>query len=225
MNRLCVLAKHWQPGQVKTRLARAVGADRAAHLQRGFVAATLARFADAADDCLLAISPGERRDEFAALAGPRWRIVAQGAGDLGTRMRRLLDEAWREGAERAVLVGSDSPTLPVSTLREAFARLREAPVVLGPAADGGYHLIGAAGRTPPVFEGVAWSTADVCRQTRELLARQGIAWSELPEWHDVDEPADLERLAAELRAAEADPVLAALRTLVDEVLAAAGTLK
>jgi glycosyltransferase A (GT-A) superfamily protein (DUF2064 family) len=129
-------------------------------------------------------------------------------------MAAFFAAAFRSG-ERVVLIGSDSPDLPAEFIAEAFSSLATHDVVLGPSADGGYYLVGAARRVPPIFEGIAWSTPDVWPQTVALLS--GCRWCQLPRWYDVDTGEDLHKLMARLaESSPADPHLAALaRRLFD----------
>ena len=191
---LGMFAKYWQPGQVKTRLAASIGQERAAAVQRLFVETLVRRFRAAADHCCLVYSPAERREEFRLAAGPNWKVEPQGEGDLGKRMERFF-AASLPRAERVVLIGSDSPDLPLECLQQAFEALATHDVVLGPATDGGYYLVGAARRVPPIFEGIDWSTPDVWTQTVARLTAASIAWQTLPPWCDVDDQRGLQSLA------------------------------
>ena len=193
-----LFAKYWRPGDVKTRLAATIGRHAASELYRCFVETLLRRFSEVGDVRVLAYSPPDRRDEFAALAGDRWLLETQRGADLGERIRNYFDAAFAGGAERVVLIGSDSPDLSVELVEQAFHRLTSQPVVLGPATDGGYYLIGAAEQTPPVFEGIDWSSARVWRQTVQQLQQAKIDFAQLPLWSDVDDEADLRRLQREL---------------------------
>ena len=207
---LGMFAKYWEPGEVKTRLAASIGPLRAAGVQRLFVETLARRFGAVADQRLLVHTPAGKRDEFRRALGSQWELEVQAAGDLGERMQRFFTAALAR-AERVVLIGSDSPDLPVAFLHEAFAALETHDVVLGPAADGGYYLIGAASRAPPVFDGIAWSTPDVWPQTRARLQTAGTAWHALPEWYDVDDQTGLKALAFRLGdAARTDRELEAL---------------
>jgi len=203
MRILGMLTKYWQPGQVKTRLAADIGADRAADLYRRFVQLLLARLAPCADRRFLAFSPHARREAFERLvhdpAGLRhWELVRQGTGDLGHRMEGFFRRTLEPG-HRVVLIGSDSPTLTRNMLDEAFRQLEDRPVVLGPTLDGGYYLVGVRGdKVPPIFRAMHWSTESVFRTTVERLNGAGIPFGTLPRWYDVDALVDLPRLASDL---------------------------
>jgi hypothetical protein len=151
-----------------------------------------------ADRRILCFAPKQRQVAFDELAEPVWTALPQSDGDLGNRMSSFFDDAFQSGADRVVLIGSDSPTLPIEYITRTFEMLAQDDVVLGPTPDGGYYLIGARGATPPVFEGVAWSTPDVFAQTIERLRAASLTYEQLPSWYDVDERADLIRLRDEL---------------------------
>jgi rSAM/selenodomain-associated transferase 1 len=210
-----IFAKYWQPGAVKTRLARAIGAQLAADLYLDFVRMLMQRFAATADHRVLAITPAERLDAFRQLAGTDWRVVPQSEGDLGDRLRDYFAAARSRGAERTVLIGSDSPSIPGEFVAEAFQRLADHDVVLGPSHDGGYYLVGACGEYPAMFEDIDWSTTAVWEQTIGHLDRLHVPYYVLPSWYDVDVQEDLALLDRDLRnpvwpAATVEPLRALL---------------
>src|SRR5687768_14479284 len=199
---LGMLAKHWQPGRVKTRLARTLGESHAALVHALFVLALIERFKGVGERRVIAFDPPQAQRAFHTVVKGQWELAPQPDGDLGQRMERLLADGLQT-AQRAVLIGADSPDLPVGIIEEAFAALAMHDVVLGPSADGGYYLIGAARRVPPVFQGIDWSTPEVWTQTTSRLREAGIAWHELPPWYDVDDGEALQDLAARLSAVAA----------------------
>ena len=216
---LAVLAKFWAPGQVKTRLAAVIGDRAAAELHQQFVETTLARMASQGDERWLAATPDEAVPQFAHLVGEmtgHWSVVPQQPGDLGDRMLRLFANGFGAGQERVVLVGADSPDLPTSLVEDAFQRLRDCPVVIGPSADGGYYLIGAARDVPPIFDHMPWSTSSLGECTIRRLTKAGIGFSLLPPWRDVDDHADLVALYERLTPSvtEADAPLRQLRQTI-----------
>lgn len=222
MRQLGVFAKFWAPGEVKSRLAADIGAEQAARLHAVFVRTLLARFAETAERRVLAFSPPERRPEFEALAAEAWLLEPQISGDLGRRMRHYFDSAFAAGAKRVVLIGSDAPTLPADYLETAFERLAAYPVVLGPASDGGYYLVGAADRSPPIFDSISWSQSTVFAETVAALETARLEYSTLPGWYDVDRQDDLKRLHDELRAGKDSS--APLKELTREATRALGAV-
>jgi hypothetical protein len=121
-------------------------------------------------------------------------LHAQRGADLGRRMQRAL--AWTLRDSRyAVLIGSDCPALTPAVLRNAFRALRAgSDVVLVPALDGGYVLIGMRRPAARLFHGIEWGSARVLQQTRRRLRQLGLNWVELPALADVDRPEDLRRM-------------------------------
>jgi rSAM/selenodomain-associated transferase 1 len=204
---LGLFAKWPTPSTVKTRLA---GSDpaRGARIARAFLLDSLQRFAAIDVRRVLAHAPDDAANEFCDLVAGRFELTPQGEGDLGRRLARFVTARQAEGAASVVVIGSDSPTLPAALVEQAFAQLRTADVVIGPACDGGYYLIGCGPRLPPIFDRIAWGGADVLRQTIESLSDPGWRLHLLPPWYDVDTPDDWAMLRghlAALRRAGIDP--------------------
>lgn len=210
---LGMFAKYWEPGRVKTRLAAEIGHAAAAELHRLSLATLLRRFAAVGDTRVLAYAPTDARDAFAALAGDEWRLEPQCEGELGRRIEAHFASAFAGGTTRAVLIGSDSPTLPDSYVEDAFDRLAAVDAVAGPCDDGGYYLIGLRQPIDGLFRDIAWSTPQVFTQTLERLCDAGVRYDVLRPWYDVDTQADLLRLRREL-AQDQRPEFSELRQLV-----------
>ena len=198
---LAVMARAPGSEVVKSRLHAALGVGPATLLYRCFLldgleaAAALPGLAP-----VLAFSPPHAARAMAALAPAGMRLVAQRGADLGARMAHLAAELLADGHRAALLIGSDLPTLPAAHLTEASRALAAgaADLVLGPAEDGGYYLIGLARPAPALFEGIAWSSAGVLEATRARARGLGLREHLLPPWYDVDTPADLDRLRRDL---------------------------
>jgi rSAM/selenodomain-associated transferase 1 len=194
MATLVVFARAPVLGQVKTRLGRLIGDQAALALYRAFVD----------DTCLMSAGLGARR--VLAVAGEpdawleklaksqRMELKQQGEGDLGARMQQAMAEYAARGP--VCIIGTDAPTLPRAHLHTALDALVEHEVVLGPADDGGYYLVGAQRSVPELFADVPWSTPGVLAATLRNLAGRDVFT--LPGWYDVDEAHDLDRLRAEL---------------------------
>ena len=190
-----MFAKHWQPGTVKTRLAASIGNEAAAALHRHFVQTLLDRFQNIADRHILCFTPADSADSFRQLNLGCWTLEPQASGDLGSRMQHYFSAALAvPDSPRIVLIGSDSPDLPLEYLAEAFDKLYDVPVVLGPTDDGGYYLIGLSDKVPPIFDNIPWSTPEVWSQTVARLADAKIPYHTLPQWYDVDDLTGLRRL-------------------------------
>ena len=150
-------------------------------------------------DAVLVYSPHDRLEEFRLFLEQHklasdWELIPQSEGDLGLRMQHFFDTAFESGYDQVLLVGSDTPTLPRSTFQSAIDQLAQNDVVLGPTEDGGYYLVGAKRRTPPIFTGVAWSTEQVWEQTTDQLRNRDLTYGTLPKWYDIDNVHDLRRV-------------------------------
>jgi hypothetical protein len=197
-NDQCVLffVKAPVAGRVKTRLAAEIGADSAAELYRCF-GLDLASKLDALDTawtCCYEPANGERI--CADWLGEHRRFQPQQGGDLGQRMVQAFRRSFNEGFSNVLLIGSDIPDLPTDVLRRALVELQIHAAVIGPSSDGGYYLIGFEKRhfLPGVFEGIEWSSDTVFERSLQILRQHGRGVFVLPEWHDVDTPADLGEL-------------------------------
>jgi len=183
-------------GQVKSRLASELGQDAALELYRGFVQDILATIDAGGYDCTVCVHPPDARDRVAEWLGRHRRCLPQRGNDLGTRMENAFHETFASGASQAILVGSDIPDLPGQVFFEAFSALHKNDAVIGPAADGGYYLVGFRKDTfrPEVFRDIAWSTGGVFSETMEHFNRAGARVHMLQQWQDVDTPDDLRSL-------------------------------
>jgi len=194
--RLLIFAKAPVPGRVKTRLAGQLGTRGAAALYQKLLRRTV-RIAYNARLCPIELwcAPDARHGFFAACRQEYGvTLRRQCAGDLGRRMNRALNQTLAAG-HPAVLIGGDCASLGETELRTAFGLLAAGhEAVLGPAADGGYVLVGLNRPCPALFRDIAWSTPTVLAATRRRLRRAGMNWAELPPGWDVDTPADLRRL-------------------------------
>jgi rSAM/selenodomain-associated transferase 1 len=199
------MARWPAPGRCKRRLAAGgIGAERAAAIQRRLTLHTLASVREAARLAAGQLEPVLAVGGLGQSAACRWgqslgmpRTLLQGEGSLGTRLQRQVGRARREGCGRVLLIGSDLPQLCATDLLAALAALEIAPLVLGPALDGGYWLIGLGGSWPQLFAGlhgpIGWGGEAVLERTRAAAAACGLPLALLPERADLDRPADLAR--------------------------------
>jgi uncharacterized protein len=194
---LVVFARYPRPGFVKRRLAAAIGDTAAADLCRAFLTDLRRRVADHASwTTYWAFEPAE--SPFAEEIGGVDRCFPQQGRSLGVRMEAAMGHALRSGHTSVVLIGSDIPHVPLDVLVEAFHSLAEgAELVLGPAEDGGYYLIGARS-VPPVFRAIRWSRADVLNATVSAARAAGIEPTIVASCYDIDDRASLERLKADI---------------------------
>jgi rSAM/selenodomain-associated transferase 1 len=180
--KVALFAKYPVAGQAKTRLAPALGPEGAAQVHRLLVERTLATVRACGLPHALHCT-GAPLADFAAWLGKDVELVDQGEGDLGARLSRV-------GAP-AILLGADVPGLAPAHLASAAKSLQQHDVVIGPALDGGYYLLGFSRRLPFLFTDMAWGTSSVLEATLARLAAQQIAPVLLEPLADVDRPADL----------------------------------
>ena len=196
---LLVFAKVPRPGAVKTRLTPALTPEEAARVYMAFLRDTLRQVVQLeVDDMRLYLAPPLPDDEIDGV--PAAVSVHEQTGDgMGARMNRALRETLRDGADRAVLMGSDHPTLPSSFLRQAFRSLEEArSLCVGPTEDGGFYLLGMSTMYPQLFDGMSYSHSEVFADTVARAQQTDAEVTVLPEWYDVDTPQDLDRMQADL---------------------------
>jgi uncharacterized protein len=194
---LLVFAKAPLAGAVKTRLCPPLADQQAAELHQRLIWHTLESASSAAIGPIELWCTPSIHEPFFAQCGAHFQLElrTQGSGDLGDKMQAALYDALNR-AKRAILIGSDCPTITPEYLRQANATLdSNHDIVLGPAEDGGYGLIGAVGKVPDIFSGIPWGSALVMKATLGRLSDIGSQWCELPTIWDVDRPADLRRLA------------------------------
>ena len=185
--RLCVFVKAPEPGRVKTRLARHLGAAAACRAHEALVAHVV----DGLAGCPLAKElwvDGDAGHPQVALWAQRLEaaIRAQPPGDLGVKMQAAVAACGTVG-QPALIVGSDLPEIDLAYIEQAAALLVAHDLVLGPAEDGGYGLIGLQAPVPLLFSGIPWSTPAVLAETRSRAAQLGLSVAELPTTWDVDD--------------------------------------
>jgi len=211
---ICILTRYPRLGEVKTRLVPPLSDTEALALHDRLARHTLRR-------ALALTATGDARVEVRTDAafhrvaydwlGRGFASRYQGEGDLGDRIRLSFGDAFGRGEGRVAVIGSDCPRLSSAILREAFARLEDVDMVLGPATDGGYYLVAlrrdSAKRSVPVlFSQVPWSTAEVLSRTLQIADEHGLSYALLQELPDVDRPEDV---------ADAEAVLAACTAMPD----------
>jgi rSAM/selenodomain-associated transferase 1 len=220
---LIIFAKAPTPGRVKTRLTERLTEAEAARLYEAFLRDTLAQYAALAETRGAALRLYHAGPDWpAALAPEGASLHRQRSGGLGARMAAAFRETFAAGAGTALIAGTDCPTLPPAFLGEAFDTLqREAETVcIGPSTDGGYYLLGTRRPAERLFDDMSYSHSGVFDQTLARIAETGRTPVVLPEWYDVDRPADLHRLAADLSdraaAARAPRTRRQIRTLAEQ---------
>ena len=190
---LIVFAKAPIPGEVKTRLCPPLDPDEAASLHGTLVLDAVERAKGLAGASLYVAGAPDLAHPFFKVLEGRYgaKLLAQRGPDLGARMKWAMQDAFEQGAEDVLLTGTDLPTLPRARLMESLTLIKKHDVVLGPTADGGYYLIGLRKMVPALFEGIAWSTAEVFADTKKKIEDAGLSLGLLPECRDLDTLEDL----------------------------------
>jgi uncharacterized protein len=191
---LILLVKAPVPGMVKTRFMPSLDAGQAAAVYAALVEDLVAGLMDGLGSISIFYTPDDAGPDIRRWLGPAPRLHPQGNGDLGARMDAAFRVAFRGGASRVILAGSDVPGLEPGIVLRAFHELTGCPVVLAPSRDGGYSLIGLDAPRPDLFAGVEWSTGLVLAQTLSLSSARGLPVALLETLDDLDTFADLERL-------------------------------
>jgi len=198
---LAIMVKQPIPGRVKTRLCPPLTPEQATELYRCFLLDKMAqvrRLAAAAP--YLAFTPREAEAYFHGLAGEMFSLTPQEGEGLGERLNHLSAHLLALAHPGAVIIDSDTPSLPDQFLAEAVERMTDdhTDAVFGPAEDGGYYLVGLRRSAPAVFQGITWSSPVVLAQTLRAAAGAGLRVHLLPPWYDVDTGKDLARLTRDL---------------------------
>ena len=192
---LIIFAKAPVPGQVKTRLQPHLSPEECANLHAFFIIDTIniAKRAEEAETFLFCY-PGTENHFFQKVSKDfDIKLMSQKGNDLGERMEHAIKSSISKGYNKVVIIGSDSPDLPVEYIQNGFKRLDTSDMVIGPSADGGYYLIGGT-KELPVFDGIQWSGCQVFNMTVEKAKERGLTVSILDEWYDIDTVEDLQRL-------------------------------
>ncbi len=193
-DRVIVFARFPEAGQAKTRLIPALGAERAARLQAVLTRRILevARRFCSVRRCDLEVRfAGGEVSSMCSLFGAENRYSPQHGASLGERLDHAVSTAFKEGAKRVLVIGTDCPEIEPTVLDVAFDNLAHADVVLGPAIDGGYYLIGLRDHRPELFREIEWGTEIVLRQTLERARQAHCQVHQLKPLSDVDYPEDL----------------------------------
>jgi len=197
--RLIIFTRYPEPGTTKTRMIPALGAGGAADLQRWMTDHLVAKVKPLIEQWSLTVEvrfEGGSERLMREWLGPSFSYRHQGRGDIGRRMQRALEDGFQEGYTSIVIIGSDVPDISSAIIHRAFEELQKNSLVLGPAGDGGYYLIGMQKVNedqayPELFEAINWGTSEVLSQTIAAAHQIGIGYALLDTLKDVDRPADL----------------------------------
>ena len=201
MNRvIIIMAKVPRAGNVKTRLQPFLSPAECETLAEAFLADAINKMRSLCDYLIVAFAPAGEKDYFARFDFENLILIEQTGANLGDKMFNAFEFAFQTILERSVvMIGSDSPTFPARFVEDAFARLEtDAETVLGKAADGGFYLIGLRKNFKHLFENIQWSSPQVHEQITRNIGLLKINLQSVPPWYDVDNPADLLQLKAEM---------------------------
>ncbi|MGW8265106.1 MAG: TIGR04283 family arsenosugar biosynthesis glycosyltransferase [Longimicrobiales bacterium] len=188
---LLIFAKEPRPGHVKTRLAAEIGAEEAARIYRQLGKSVVDQLRHGPYTPIVFFDPPEARKQVIRWLGSEGlEFLPQVPGDLGSRLKAAFREGFRRG-EKVVVVGTDAPEVDSEAVRNAFRQLAEADLVLGPAVDGGYYLLGLKSAAPELFHDIPWSTPEVLGATLDRAGSLGLRIATLPPLSDVDTAEDL----------------------------------
>lgn len=189
-NMLSIFAKNPIVGKVKTRLAASIGPDAAFNVYKELVEYTAEVAQNVRSEKIVFYS--DRIEENDAWGNGFLKAVQKG-NDMGERMMNAFKDVL-QGSQKAVIIGTDCPSLTESIIEEAFEKLTDVDVVIGPAFDGGYYLLGLKSVYSFLFDGIEWSTSLVLQQTINRCKQNSLSYELLQELHDVDEEKDLVHL-------------------------------
>jgi rSAM/selenodomain-associated transferase 1 len=188
-NHLIIFVKAPRRGAVKTRLARAIGEEAARGAYEKMVEELVERLASI-PTVELRFTPDDAVTEIRQWRRDNWHLRPQGEGDLGQRLERAFADAFANGAQYVAVIGSDCPAITPDDIRSAWTVLETNDVVLGPAQDGGYWLIGLGEPRPALFQTIDWSTDKVLKQTLRRARARNLKVELLRELSDVDTESD-----------------------------------
>ena len=190
---LLFFVKYPEPGRVKTRLAREVGEEEAARIYRSLVESNLKelRALNGPAQVVIAFDPPEAEEKVRSWLPGFDAYLPQVEGGLTERLSAGFQTAFNEGAAKVLALGSDTIGLKAGHVTKAFEALERYDVVLGPAKDGGYYLIGLSQPEPALFEKIPWSTSQVLSTTLSRAKERGLSFFLLEELEDLDESQNL----------------------------------
>jgi len=205
---IAIMAKASAPGRTKTRLVPPLTYEQAAALNTAFLQDIADNLIEAGGHASIAgyaaYGPPGAEAFFSATLPPAIGLIDAWLPNFGDCLLRAIEQLFACGHSAAVVLNSDSPTLPTALLVETAAVLAQPGerAVLGPSTDGGYYLLGLKSVHRCLFEDIAWSTGAVAAQTLERAKESGLDVHVLPAWYDIDDIEDLRRLNTELKGSD-----------------------
>ena len=205
---LTIFARFPRIGRVKTRLIPPLDPESATRVYEAFLVDIMHRMIPAVRSDIEYSVAGERNDHAALSDFLRRnyqsgsdcpiRTRPQGEGDLGARLHASFETSFAQGRRRVLILGADHPSVPTEYVDQAFDRIDDVDVVLGPSDDGGFYAIGMSSSVAGLFDELPWSTPGLFDAITTRIGELGLGYAELPPWYDVDRPADLIRLNDEV---------------------------
>ena len=189
-----VFTRYPEPGRTKTRLANILGDQGAADMQRELTEQALSlvrQLQHLRPVAAVVYFAGGSLQLMQDWLGTEINFLEQGEGDLGQRLADACSTAFKQGYRRVVIIGSDCPDLNATLMNQAFTALRSKDIVLGPAADGGYYLIGMNREETSLFTDIPWGSGGVLAATVKTVEKLGLSMEILETLSDVDRPEDL----------------------------------
>ncbi|MFQ5511719.1 MAG: TIGR04282 family arsenosugar biosynthesis glycosyltransferase [Candidatus Krumholzibacteriia bacterium] len=196
--KLGIFVKVPRPGKVKTRLVPPLSPEEACELYGAFLEDLFVRLARLKKIDATVFYAGDDEGALRRLVPEGFDLRRQHGAHLGERLCNAFGHLLGGESGTALIIGSDSPDVPLVFLKRAWLKLKRKDVVLGPSSDGGYYLIGLRKTIDPLFEGVTWGSDVVLEQTLDRIHRNELAFSLLPIWYDVDSPHSLALLQSML---------------------------
>lgn len=191
---LIIFTRYPEPGKTKTRLIPALGVEGAANLQRQMTEYTLSKVKQVQQSIGISFEVRFAGGDLRLMQnwlGTELIFQVQGEGDLGKRMDNSFLSAFNQGAQEVVIIGIDCPGVNAEVLAEAFEKIQNSDLLLGPAVDGGYYLIGLRRAIGKLFINIDWGTAKVLQQTVDIAKQLNLSVAYLPTLADVDREEDL----------------------------------
>ena len=190
-----IMMKYPEVGDVKARLAQSIGEEAATELYRVFIQDTLTTVQSLDTPFHIAVYPPESQEKFSQWLGPSYQFFRQKGMNLGQRLQNGFNTMFKKKYQQVIALASDSPDLPIRILQTAISSLQTHKVVIGPASDGGYYLIGFSRDLfiPEAFEEISWSTETVFRETLKRIESVTHQINVLPEWADIDTKSGLKK--------------------------------
>jgi rSAM/selenodomain-associated transferase 1 len=197
-NALIIMTKVPVAGNVKTRLEPFLTAEQCAELSTCFLLDAVSKIESLRIPLVTAYTPVKSRNVLLEILPAKQTLIEQIGEHLGEKMFNAFQFAFTQNLNAVVMIGTDSPTLPIEFIARAFEILSKFDAVLGKTTDGGFYLIGLRVLQKQIFDNVEWSSPETFEQTARNIEKLGLKLALLPDWYDVDTPKDLKMLMEDL---------------------------